>query len=156
VKAQNYRAKRDHAAKEGTPFERDLSLEPLVDVLDGKLAWDQHSHRHDDIATAVRIADEFGYRLVVNHGTEAHKIADVLAERDIPVIYGPTITTRTKVELVDRDVSNLARLAEAGVRIAITTDHPVVPIDHLILQATLAVKEGLDPVTALEALTVNP
>jgi imidazolonepropionase-like amidohydrolase len=156
IAAQNYQAKRDHAAKEGTPFERDLTLEPLVDVLTGKLAWDQHSHRHDDIATAIRIADEFGYRLVLNHGTEAHKIADVIAERDIPVIYGPTITTRSKVELVDRDVSNLARLADAGVRIAITTDHPVVPIDHLILQATLAVKEGLDPVTAIEALTVNP
>ena len=156
VAAQNYAAKRDHAAAEGKPFERDLTMEALAAVLDGTLAWDQHSHRHDDLATAVRLADEFGYRLVINHGTEAHKIADVLAERDIPVIYGPMITTRSKVEIVDRATPHLAQIAEAGVRVAITTDHPVVPIEHLVLQASLAVKDGLDPVTALEALTSNP
>ncbi|MGO1509865.1 MAG: amidohydrolase [Actinomycetales bacterium] len=156
VAAQNYAANRDHAAAEGKPFERDLTMEALAAVLDGTLAWDQHSHRHDDLATAVRLADEFGYRLVINHGTEAHKIADVLAERDIPVIYGPMITTRSKVEIVDRATPHLAQIAEAGVRVAITTDHPVVPIEHLVLQASLAVKDGLDPVTALEALTSNP
>jgi imidazolonepropionase-like amidohydrolase len=156
VAAQNYRAKRDDALLEGKPFDRDLALETLVRVLDGELAWDQHTHRHDDIATALRLADEFGYRLVVNHGTEAHKIADVLAERDIPVIFGPMFTSRSKVELRDRAIANLATLAQAGVRVAITTDHPVVPINFLVYQAALAVKDGLPRETALEALTVNP
>jgi len=156
IAAQNYRAARDSAAAEGKPFDRDLSKETLVRVLDGELAWDQHTHRHDDIATALRLADEFGYRLVVNHGTEAHKIADVLAERDIPVIFGPMFTSRSKVELRDRAIANLAVLAKAGVRVAITTDHPVVPINFLIYQAALAVKDGLPRETALEALTVNP
>ncbi|MGN7798936.1 amidohydrolase [Leifsonia sp. 22587] len=156
VAAQNYRAQRDNAEREGKPFDRDLSKETLVRVLDGELAWDQHTHRHDDIATALRLADEFGYRLVVNHGTEAHKIADVLAERDIPVIFGPMFTSRSKVELRDRAIANLAVLAKAGVRVAITTDHPVVPINFLIYQAALAVKDGLPRETALEALTVNP
>ncbi|MGO4300108.1 amidohydrolase [Leifsonia sp. RAF41] len=156
VAAQNYRTQRDNAELEGKPFDRDLSKETLVRVLDGELAWDQHTHRHDDIATALRLADEFGYRLVVNHGTEAHKIADVLAERDIPVIFGPMFTSRSKVELRDRAIANLAVLAQAGVRVAITTDHPVVPINFLIYQAALAVKDGLPRQTALEALTVNP
>ncbi|MFP3465252.1 amidohydrolase [Leifsonia sp. SIMBA_070] len=156
VAAQNYRAQRDNAEREGKPFDRDLTKETLVRVLDGELAWDQHTHRHDDIATALRLADEFGYRLVVNHGTEAHKIADVLAERDIPVIFGPMFTSRSKVELRDRAIANLAVLAAAGVRVAITTDHPVVPINFLIYQAALAVKDGLPRETALEALTVNP
>ncbi len=156
VAAQNYRIARDNAEAEGKPFDRDLSKETLVRVLDGELAWDQHTHRHDDIATALRLADEFGYRLVVNHGTEAHKIADVLAERDIPVIFGPMFTSRSKVELRDRAIANLATLAKAGVRVAITTDHPVVPINFLIYQAALAVKDGLPRETALEALTVNP
>ena len=156
VAAQNYRTQRDNAELEGKPFDRDLSKETLVRVLDGELAWDQHTHRHDDIATALRLADEFGYRLVVNHGTEAHKIADVLAERDIPVIFGPMFTSRSKVELRDRAIANLALLAQAGVRVAITTDHPVVPINFLIYQAALAVKDGLPRQTALEALTVNP
>ncbi|HCJ50205.1 MAG TPA: amidohydrolase, partial [Microbacterium sp.] len=85
-----------------------------------------------------------------------HKIADVLAEKGIPVIFGPMLTSRSKVELRDRGIGNLALIAEAGVTVAITTDHPVVPIDQLRLQAILAVSEGLDPKTALEALTVNP
>ena len=156
VKAQNYRDKRDHALAEGKPVERDLGLETLVAVLDGELVWDQHTHRHDDIDTAIRLAEEFGYRLVVNHGTDGAKLADVLAEKDIPVIYGPLITSRSKVELRDRDIANLARLAEAGVKVAITTDAPVVPVDFLVHQASFAVKEGLDRDVALQALTVNP
>ncbi len=156
VDAQNYRAARAEAERDGKPFARDLTKETLARVLDGELYWDQHTHRHDDIATALRLADEFGYKLVVNHGTEAHKIADVLAERDIPVIFGPMFTSRSKVELRDRAIANLATLAAAGVRVAITTDHPVVPINFLVYQAALAVKDGLPRQTALEALTVNP
>ncbi len=155
-KARHYAAARAAAATKGEPFATDLALETLARVLDGELVWDQHTHRHDDIATALRLADEFGYRLVVNHGTEAHKIADVLAERDVPVIFGPMLTSRSKVELRDRAVANLAAIAAAGVRVAITTDHPVVPINFLVHQATLAVKEGLPRQTALEALTTNP
>ncbi|MGA0566141.1 amidohydrolase [Rathayibacter sp. KR2-224] len=156
VDAQNYAAARDAAAAKGEPFARDLAKETLARVLDGELVWDQHVHRHDDIATAIRLADEFGYRLVINHGTDGAKLADVLAERDIPVIFGPMFTSRSKVELRDRAIVNLSRLATAGVRVAITTDHPVVPINFLVHQASLAVKEGLDPKVALEALTVNP
>jgi imidazolonepropionase-like amidohydrolase len=156
TKARHYREARAAGLRKGEPFEPDLAMEVLARVLEGELVWDQHTHRHDDIATAVRLADEFGYRLVINHGTEAHKIADVLAERGIPVIFGPMLTSRSKVELRDRSIANLATLAAAGVRVAITTDHPVVPINFLVHQATLAVKEGLPRQTALEALTVNP
>ncbi|HEY5221803.1 MAG TPA: amidohydrolase [Microbacteriaceae bacterium] len=156
VEAQNYVEARAAAAAEGSPFARDLNKETLARVLSGELVWDQHVHRHDDIATALRLADEFGYRLVINHGTDAAKIADVLAERDIPIIYGPMFTSRSKVELRDRGIPNLVALAAAGVRVAITTDHPVVPINFLVHQASFAVKEGLPHQTALEALTVNP
>jgi imidazolonepropionase-like amidohydrolase len=156
VRAQNYAAKRDHALSEGKPVERDLTLETLAAVLDGELIWDQHTHRHDDIATAIRLAEEFGYRLVVNHGTDGARIADVLAEKGVPVIFGPLFTSRSKVELRDRDIANLARLAQAGVKVAITTDHPVVPINFLVHQASLAVKEGLGREVALRALTINP
>ncbi|WP_277213553.1 amidohydrolase [Isoptericola croceus] len=156
VEAQHYAAARAAAATKGEPFARDLGKETLARVLDGELVWDQHVHRADDIATALRLADEFGYRLVINHGTDGAAVADVLAERDVPVIFGPMFTTRSKVELRNRAISSLARLAEAGVRVAITTDHPVVPINFLVHQASLAVKEGLDRQVALEALTVNP
>jgi imidazolonepropionase-like amidohydrolase len=154
--ARHYAAQRAEAAADGKAFKRDVALETLVAVLDGELLWDQHTHRHDDIATAIRLADEFGYSLVINHGTEANKLADVIAERGIPVIFGPMLTSRSKVELRDRAIANLATLAAAGVRVAITTDHPVVPINLLPVQAALAVREGLPREVAIEALTVNP
>ena len=156
TRAQNYRAQREQATARNEHHDRDLGLEVLARVLDGELPWSQHCHRADDIATAIRLSDEFGYRLVVNHGTEGHLIADVLAERDIPVIIGPLFTNRSKVELRQRSLRNPGLLARAGVRIAITTDHPVVPIQFLVHQATLAMKEGLDRTTALRSITVNP
>jgi imidazolonepropionase-like amidohydrolase len=160
VAAANYLAKLDaEAAKpeaDRKPVDRDLKLEALGRVLRREIPWRQHCHRADDIATALRIAEEFGYDLVIDHGTEAHLVADLLAARNIPVIIGPLFTSRSKVELLNRSLANPGRLAKAGVTIAITTDHPVVPIHFLVHQATLAVKEGLERDTALAALTINP
>ena len=141
---------------ERKPVDRDLKLEALGRVLRREIPWRQHCHRADDIATAIRIADEFGYKLVIDHGTEAHLLADILAARDIPVVIGPLLTSRSKVELRNRSLANPGRLANAGVTIAITTDHPVVPVNFLVHQASLAVKDGLDRGTALRALTINP
>ncbi|GAB3407658.1 amidohydrolase [Flindersiella endophytica] len=156
TRAQDYKAKKRAAEVEDKPFDRDNSLETLVRVLDGDLPWCQHCHRADDIATAIRLSKEFGYRLIVNHGTEGHLIADLLAEQGVPVIIGPLFTSRSKLEIQERSLRNPGILDRAGVEIAITTDHPVVPINFLVHQATLAVKEGLDPAAALRALTVNP
>lgn len=156
TKAQDYVKKRAEAERENKPFDRDNTLESLARVLSGEVPWCQHTHRADDIATALRLADEFGYRLVINHGTEGHLLADTLAERNIPVIIGPLFTSRSKVEVNRRSLRNPGILARAGVKIAITTDHPVVPIDFLVHQATLSVKEGLDTDTALKSITINP
>ncbi|QFY11679.1 amidohydrolase family protein [Nonomuraea phyllanthi] len=156
MKAQDYRARRAAAAAEDKPFDRDATMEILTQVLDGDLPWCQHTHRADDIATALRLADEFGYRLIINHGTEGHLLADALAARNVPVIIGPLFTTRSKVELRQRSLRNPGILARAGVELAITTDHPVVPIHFLVHQATLAVKEGMDPAEALRSITLNP
>jgi len=141
---------------ERKPVDRDLKLEALGLVLRRQIPWRQHCHRADDIATAIRIADEFGYDLVIDHGTEAHLLADIIAARGIPVIIGPLLTSRSKVELRNRSLANPGRLAKAGVTIAITTDHPVVPVNFLAHQAALAVKDGLDRETAMRALTINP
>jgi imidazolonepropionase-like amidohydrolase len=160
VQAGNYLAKLAAAEQqppsERKPVDRDLGLEALGRVLRREIPWRQHCHRADDIATAIRISREFGYELVIDHGTEAHLLADLIAAESIPVIIGPLFTSRSKVELRNRSLANPGRLAAAGVTIAITTDHPVVPINFLIHQASLAVKEGLDPGTALRAITINP
>ncbi|HET7012298.1 MAG TPA: amidohydrolase, partial [Streptosporangiaceae bacterium] len=144
TQAGNYLAKWANPDPDKPP-ERDLKMEALAKVLRREIPWRQHCHRADDIATAMRIAEEFGYELVIDHGTEAHLLADLIAARNIPVIIGPLFTSRSKVELRNRSLANPGRLDAAGVTIAITTDHPVVPIAFLIHQATLAVKEGLDP-----------
>jgi imidazolonepropionase-like amidohydrolase len=160
VDAANYLQRLDAEQRkpeaERKPVDRDLRLEALGRVLRREIPWRQHCHRADDIATAMRIAEEFGYDLVIDHGTEGHLLADILAARGIPVIIGPLLTSRSKVELRNRSLANPGRLARAGVTIAITTDHPVVPIHFLVHQASLAVKEGLDRQIALEALTINP
>ncbi len=160
VQAANYLARlaaaQEQPPAERKPVDRDLGLEALGMVLRREIPWRQHCHRADDIATAMRIAREFGYDLVIDHGTEAHLLADLLAAESIPVIIGPLFTSRSKVELRNRSLANPGRLAAAGVTIAITTDHPVVPIHFLIHQASLAVKEGLDRDTALQAVTINP
>jgi imidazolonepropionase-like amidohydrolase len=160
VDATNYLARVDAEQRKSEadrkPVDRDLKLEALGKVLRREIPWRQHCHRADDIATALRLAEEFGYDLVIDHGTEAHLLADILAARDIPVIIGPLFTSRSKVELRNRSLANPGKLAVAGVTIAITTDHPVVPINFLAHQAALSVKHGLDPDTALRALTINP
>ena len=149
IEAQNYLAAND-------PDKRDAKLEALGMVLRREIPWRQHAHRTDDVATALRLAAEFGYELVLDHGTEAHVIGDVVAAAGVPVLIGPLFTTKSKVELRGRSLANPRRLAEAGVEISIITDHPVIPINFLIHQCTLAVKEGLDRDTALRAVTIHP
>ena len=155
VKARNYLDKLDRG-DDGEPPERDLRWEALGLVLSGEIPWRQHCHRADDIATALRLADEFGYRLVIDHGTEAVLLADRLAERGVPVLIGPLLTSRSKVELRNRSLASPGRLAAAGVELGLITDHPVVPIHLLHVQAALAVREGLDPAAALRAVTLTP
>lgn len=134
----------------------DLARRVLMQVIARELPWRQHVHRADDIATALRLADEFGYRLVIDHGTEAHLLAETIAARRIPVLLGPLIVGRGKVEMRGRGFGNAALLASAGVEISLTTDHPVLPIELGRLQAGLTVRAGLPADIALKALTLHP
>ena len=149
-----FTAARNHRAKGGD--EGNLVHESLLKVLNREIPWRQHCHRADDIATALRLADEFGYQLVLDHGTESWKIADLIAARGVPVLYGPLIVSRSKVEVRERTPAAPGILARAGVDVSIITDHPVVPIQFLVTQAALAVKEGMEPDAALRAITINP
>ena len=145
---------RNHGAKDDA--EGNLVNEALLKVLNREIPWRQHCHRADDIATALRMADEFGYELVLDHGTESWKIADLIGARGVPVLYGPLIVTRSKVEVRDRTLAAPGILDRAGVPVSIITDHPVVGIEHLALQAALAHREGMDADAALRAITINP
>lgn len=156
VGARNYLDKLERAGRDkGEKPERDLKYEIVGKVLTGEIPLRLHAHRADDIMTALRIAREFGLRLVIEHATEGWKVADILAREQIPVVIGPIITNRAKVELRDRTIEAARRYQEAGVRFAIMTDHPVVPIEYLGLSAALTVRGGLDEESALKAVTIE-
>jgi len=156
VAAQHYQATERTRPRRANRSSATWHWKPWRACWTGNCCGTSTPHRADDIATAIALSEEFGYRLVVNHGTEGHLLADVLAEKNIPVIFGPMFTARVKVELRNRTMRAAGIMSKAGVKVAITTDHPVVPIHFLVHQATLAVKEGMDRAEALRALTVNP
>ncbi|HHT26259.1 MAG TPA: amidohydrolase [Firmicutes bacterium] len=156
VKATGYAAKKARALEKGEPFEIDVKLEPLLPVIHGEAPLRAHAHRADDIATAIRIAKECRIHIVIEHCTEGHKLAGLLAENKVPAIVGPNLSSLTKVELRERSLNTPKALAEAGVLVCLTTDHPVNPIEHLILAAALAKKAGMAEAQVLAALTINP
>ena len=154
-KAREYLEKKDRAAadEDTDAPEFDLKLEALIPVIRGELPAHFHAHRADDIATAVRIAKEFSLKYVIIHGTEAHRIADLLAEDGTQVVTGPIFGDRSKPELANQRVDNTAILKKAGVSVAICTDHPENPQQYLPMGAALCAKQGIDPEEAMASIT---
>jgi len=144
----------DDEAKEPTQPERDLKMETLVKVLRREMKARVHAHRADDMLTAIRIAEEFGMDLTLEHATEGYKIAHVLAEKGIPVTAGPILFSRTKFELRGMTPRNPGIMAKAGVKVAIQTDE-MSAVKYLTINAALAVREGMPKDEALKAITLN-
>ena len=138
------------------PPEYDIKCEALMPLLERKIKAFFHCHRADDICTAMRIASEFALDPVIIHGTEGHKIADIIAEEKVPVICGPLMCDRCKPEMRGLELKNAAVLHENGVKIAICTDHTVTPIQYLPLSAQAAVKGGLSFDEAVKTITLYP
>ena len=136
--------------------EYDMMMESLIPVLKKEIPFKVHAHRADDIFTAIRIAKEFDLDLTLDHCTEGHLIAEELVEDGYPAIVGPSLSEKSKIELRNLTFDTAAILSDAGLEVAITTDHPVVPVQYLPLCAAIAVKHGMDEKKALEAITINP
>ena len=156
-KAQEYdrrlRAAGDDESKL-PPF--DMKLNALLPVIRGEIPLKAHAHQADDMFTAIRIAKEFGVRLTLEHCTEGHLVADLLAAEHIPMAVGPTFGNASKYELRKKTWETPAILDKAGCTISIITDAPVTPLKYLPLCAGFAVHAGLDPFHALQAITINP
>ncbi|ARE88430.1 imidazolonepropionase [Clostridium formicaceticum] len=137
--------------------ERNIQLESVMPLLKGEISLRAHAHRADDIVTACRIAEEFGIsKLVIEHGTEANLVKEYLKERKVPVAFGPMLTPRLKIELKKRDYTCALDLIEAGVKVALITDHPYNLIDQLRIVAALAISEGLSEADAMKCITAYP
>lgn len=135
--------------------ERSLKLEAVCRVTRREIPLKVHAHRADDIQTALRIADEFGIDVTIDHCTEGHLILDDLRRAGANVVLGPLFSDRPKVEMRNLTFRAPAMFEQAGIPFAIMTDHPVVPIQYLPVCAAIAVREGLSEKAALEAITIN-
>lgn len=152
TRARNYMKK---AEREGDKLEVDLKMEALARVLRREMKARIHAHRADDILTAVRIAEEFNLDFIVEHATEGHLIADILAEKGVRCTIGPTLLSRLKMELANITLKNAGILARAGVKIAIQCDD-FSGTKWLGLHAGIAVREGMPEDEAFRAVTITP
>ena len=134
----------------------DMKLEAMIPVLKGEIPLKAHAHRADDILTSIRIAREFGVGITLDHCTDGALIADELAEEGLWAFVGPTLGSKSKIELTNKSFTTPAALQEAGVKISIITDAPVIPLQYLPMCAGLAVNAGLDKDDAWKAITINP
>lgn len=132
-----------------------LRVQPLIMALERKIPIKIHAHRSDDIISGIRFAEEFNLRYTIEHCTEGHLIVDELKNRNLQVCIGPTLTRKSKIELKNKSWKTYQSLAENGVEVSITTDHPYTPVQYLNVCAALAVREGLDEQKALEGITIT-
>ena len=122
----------------------DMKLESMIPVMKGEIPLKAHAHRADDILTAIRIAKEFGLRMTLDHCTDGALIAQELAEEGLSAFVGPSLGSKTKIELRNKSFTTPGVLHEAGVPVSIITDAPVIPLQYLPMCAGLAVNSGLD------------
>jgi len=154
LKKRQQHAKDKKKAKE--PFAEDPKLEAVARVLQGKLVARCHAHRAVDMLAFMRIADRYKFKYCFEHATEAHEILDELKKRNVPLIIGPTLHGRMKFELKHRTFETVPRCVAAGLLVAVTTDHFVIPMERLMVIAALAMREGLTREDAMKVMTINP
>lgn len=160
MKAKDYLAKKEK-------YQKDLAEGKEVSAPDVNLKWENlsrvlkgfpvkiHAHQQDDIQTAVRIIEEFHLNATIEHATEGYLIPDFLKKHHQAVIIGPTLGSKSKYELRNKSFHAARILHENGIQFAIMTDHPVIPLENTLTQVGLFVKEGLDELSALKAVTIE-
>ena len=153
-KAITYLNKKEIAKKKNGAFELDFRLEPWIPVLKRQIPLKAHVHRADDILTAIRIAEEFHLMMTLDHCSEGYLIPEEVAKSGFPAIAGPALATRNKIEVQNANFRTPGILHKAGIKVAITTDHPVTPIQYLPKCAGFAARDGLGIEEGLKAITI--
>ena len=156
-KTKNYMEKKERFADDPEKMpEEDIRLEALIPVLKKEIPFRAHAHRADDVATAVRVCEEFGVEMSWEHATEGHRIAEYIAEKKVPAVWGPSLTSRGKWEMRELGYETPKVMYDAGVKFAIQTDAVGSTIRFLPICAALSVKHGLPYDYALKAITIVP
>ncbi len=153
IRAQEYRERLAQADGNGAP-DRDLDLETLVEVLEGTRIVHFHSHRHDDMMTAIRLRDEFGFRMVLHHTSEAWRIADEIAAAEVPVSLILIDSPGGKLEALYLEARSAPALEEAGAEVGFHTDDWITDSRYFLRMAALGIRAGMSRQAALEAMTI--
>ncbi len=156
VKAQEYRAKLEAAGGDSSKMpKRDLEMEAMVEILEGRRIVHHHTHRHDDILTVLRLREEFGFRVVLHHVSEGWKVADEIAAAGVPASIIVLDAPGGKLEAIDISMENGAALERAGATVAYHTDDGITDSRFFLRSAALAVRAGMSREAALRALTLS-
>lgn len=155
IKAQEYQGKINSANGNSDEMpSRDLQMEALVEVLEGKRIVHNHTHTHQDILTAIRLSEEFGYRMVLHHVSEGWKVADEIAEAGIPSSIIVLDSPGGKPEAYNLVYKTGSILEKAGVDVGYHTDAGITDTRLFIRSAAFGVREGMSRKKALEAVTL--
>lgn len=141
--------------REQNQVDYSLHYEAWRPVFAKEIPLKAHVHRVDDIFTAIRIAKEFDLNMTLDHCSEGHLIAGEIVESGFPAIVGPDLTTRNKIEVQNAAFKTAGILANAGVTVSVTTDHPVSLVQSLPLCVGMSVKHGLSMEDGFRAMTIN-
>ncbi|MEM9292794.1 MAG: amidohydrolase family protein [Acidobacteriota bacterium] len=156
VDAQQYRAKRERFADDPSKRpEVDHGLEILNEVMDGKRTVHHHTHRHDDILTVLRLSEEFGFKVVLHHVSEAWKVADEIAAAGAPSSAILVDSPGGKLEAKDLNFEIGPALEAAGAAVAYHTDDPITDSRLFLRMPALGVRAGLSRDIALSSVTLE-
>ena len=156
LQAQDYRQKRQHEDSETHP-PRNLRMEILAKVLDGDVPALITAHRTTEIQSALRLAEEFGFRLVLDGAAESYLLTDQIKAAGVPVVLHPTMI-RAAGEAENAAFTTAHTLMEAGIPVAIQSGYEAyVPKTRVVLYeaAVAAGQGGLTREQALRAITID-
>ncbi|MCI8520540.1 MAG: amidohydrolase [Clostridia bacterium] len=158
IKSRDYMERMDAYNENDEDNEKpefDIKLDAMLPVLRREIPVKIHAHRADDICTAIRIGREFNIDVTIEHCSDGDAVASVLEREGLPVMLGPTLSDRSKIELKNLTFGTYKNLSDRGISVAIITDHPEITIENLPLCAVMAVKHGMDEMKAIQGITIT-
>jgi len=156
LKAVAYKKKIESAGKDSAKMpERDLALEPLVEVLNGKRTVHFHTHKSNDILTVIRLSKEFGFKPVLHHLSEGAMVADEIAKAGLYCSIINIEAPGGKMEAMNLTLQTGAALEKAGVAVVFHTDDGITDSRMFLRSAALSVRYGMSQEKAMEGLTIT-
>ncbi len=154
IKAREYTAKQD----DDEPGSRDLGLDMLAEVLAGNHPLIVEVHKHSDIMTALRLADEFDFRLILSGVSDAHLLIDEIRAAGVSVLLHPTMMRARGPEVENFSFTTAAQLLEAGIPVALQSGfESYVPKTRVVLfEAAMTIPYGTTFDQALSLVTMAP